>query len=316
MNRPVEPSPLRIVVAILTYRRPEDLAAVVPAVLAQVAEVEATARVLVIDNDPEGSALAQAGALPTGPVSVVHEPEPGIAAARNRALEESPDADALVFIDDDERPEPGWLRQLLDTWRSTGAAAVAGPVISTYPHEPDPWILAGGFFERRRPPTGTAVDVAATNNLLLDLRAVRNLGLRFDPQLGTIGGSDTLFTRLLHRGGGRILWCDEARVVDVVPTTRLTRRWVLRRSLRTGNSWSRVALLLEDDALGRTRRRAELTARGMVRVLGGAARFAVGALSRSMRHRARGARTLARGMGMVGGAWGYTYAEYRRDAAP
>ena len=38
--------------------------------------------------------------------------------------------------------------------------------------------IAGRFFNRRRLPTGTEVDVAATNNLLLDLIQLHELGLR------------------------------------------------------------------------------------------------------------------------------------------
>ena len=58
--------------------------------------------------------------------------------------------------------------------------------------------------------TGTRLEVAATNNLLLDLRAVRAAGLRFDVDLGTQGGEDTLFTRQLVASGGLLTWCAEA----------------------------------------------------------------------------------------------------------
>ena len=84
------------------------------------------------------------------------------------------------------------------------------------------------------------MEVAATNNLLLDLGRIRALGLEFDERFGLSGGSDTLFTRPLVARGGRMVWCDEAMVVDNVPAGRLTRDWVLRRALRSGNSASRV----------------------------------------------------------------------------
>jgi glycosyltransferase involved in cell wall biosynthesis len=299
-------------VAMLTYKRPDDLPAAVQAVAGQLDDADVDASLLVVDNDPEASALPAAADHDPTRVRFVHEPEPGIAAGRNRALDESGDADALVFIDDDERPQPGWLRALVATWERTGATAVVGPVISTFPHEPEPWIAAGGFFERRRPPSGTEVTVAASNNLLLDLGQLRDLGLRFDRTLGMTGADDTLLTRQIHRGGGRMVWCDEARVVDVVPTARLNRRWVVRRAFRMGNSWSLVALRLESGPVARLAERLRLTARGVVRVGGGAARMLLGVATQSVGHRARGARTLARGLGMTTGAWGYVYAEYRR----
>jgi succinoglycan biosynthesis protein ExoM len=303
--------PPLVVVAMLTYRRPDDLHAALPRLAETVSSCRSPASVLIVDNDPSASAMPLAAAAPDR-VRFVHEPTPGIAAARNRALDETGDADLLVFIDDDERPEPGWLDQLVDTWRRDRPAAVVGPVVSTFPSEPEPFIVEGGFFRRRRLPTGTAVDVAATNNLLLDLDQVRRLGVRFDTTLGTAGGSDTLFTRTLHRRGGRLVWCDEAVVVDVVPPGRLTRDWVLRRALRTGNSTSRIGLRLETSTSARAALRVRLTARGGARVLGGALRFVLGVVLGSLRHRANGARTFARGMGMTTGAWGWTYDEYRR----
>jgi succinoglycan biosynthesis protein ExoM len=303
----------RVVVAVLTYLRPEDLPAAVDAVLEQAGGVVADVAVLVVDNDPAGGAMALASRWLGDRVRFVHEPRPGIAAARNRALDQAGAQDLLVFIDDDERPEPGWLGGLLGTWEQDRPAAVVGPVISALPEELDPWIAAGGFFVRRRLQTGTEVSVAATNNLLLDLEQVRALGLRFDEAFGESGGSDTLFTRQLHRRGGRMVWCDTAVVRDIVPPGRLTRSWVRRRALRLGNSWSRVALALESGSGRRALRRLDLTVSGIARIAGGAARVTWGIVARSMRHRARGTRTVLRGAGMIAGAWGYTYAEYRRS---
>ena len=317
-----------VVVAVLTFRRPAALAALLPELVAQAGALEVPALVLVVDNDPDAPALAAADpyASPRAVAAAVGadhawEPRPGIAAARNAALDEAVGrgARALVFVDDDEHPSPGWLAHLVGTWAAGGADAVVGPVVSSFEVEPAPWVAAGGFFERRRPPTGTRVDVAATNNLLLDLAAVG--ALRFDERFGISGGSDTLFTRRLHAAGAVMLWCDQALVTDRVPASRTTARWVLARALRSGNSWARTSLALVGSrapARSAGRVRAVLLARGGARVLGGGVRLAAGTALRAAgggpRHQARGARTLARGAGMVGGALGWTYAEYRRPA--
>jgi hypothetical protein len=317
-----------LVVAILTYRRPDDIRAVLPLVAAQAAELREAAeadpalpravRIVVVDNDPAGgagAAVEDAAAVSPAPVAYVHEPTPGISAARNRALDEAREDDLLVFLDDDERPDPGWLAALVRARQATGSAGVAGPVRSEYEVEPDAWVRAGGFFVRRRPATGTRLEVAATNNLLLDLRAVRAAGLRFDVDLGTQGGEDTLFTRQLVASGGLVTWCAEAGVVDVVPRARTTRRWVVLRAFSSGNSWSLTSVALAPATpAARTRIRAGATARGLVRALGGTGRIAVGVATGSLAHRAKGTRTLARGAGMVAGALGWSYQEYaRRD---
>lgn len=310
----------RVCVAVLTYRRPEDLAAVVPDLVKQAAEAERNAAgslavdVLVVDNDPAATALPVVAGVGEGRVRVVHESVPGISAARNRALDESQHHDVLVFIDDDERPEPGWLTSLLGLWAENGADAVVGPVVSALPEGADLWVTEGRLFERKRHPTGTRVAVAATNNILLDLRTVRRLGLRFDQRFGLSGGSDTMFTRQLDRAGGVMLWCAEAVVTDVVPPARATRWWALRRALRIGNTWSQVDLALQTRAVDRSKRRLVLLGAGLARVLLGTSRLLLGVATRSVPHRALGARTLARGIGFASGALGYRYVEYRRSS--
>ena len=303
--------PPSVLVAVLTYRRPADLAAALPALVDQVRPLGSRGRVLVVDNDPDGGA-AGAVAAAGDPVRYVHEPTPGIAAARNRALDEADGADVLVFIDDDERPSENWLADLLETYERVRPAAVVGPVVSEFEVYPEPWVDAGRFFDRRRLATGTAVTVAATNNLLLDMAWLRSTGLRFDGRFGLSGGSDTLFTRSVVRAGGAMVWCDEAVVVDVVPADRVTRRWVLQRAYRSGNSWSRTSTELAATAVERATSRAVCTARGTVRLGAGAGRWLVGIATRTPAHQAKGARTVMRGLGLVSGAWGSVYSEYRR----
>ncbi len=306
---------MRVTIAVLSFRRPDDLRAALPLLVQQLTTVAWDGDVLVIDNDPEASARQTVAEMAEHAVRYVHEPTPGIAAARNRALDECADSDVLVFIDDDERPTPAWLSSLLSTYERLRPAAVVGPVTSEFAHEPDPWIVAGGFFSRRGEPTGSVAVVAATNNLLLDLRAVRDLELRFDLRYGLTGGSDNLFTRQLVTRGGRMVWCAEAVVIDVVPVERLTRSWVVRRTYRMGNGTALVERDLARSRGGSAAAVARLLASGLVRVIGGLSRMLVGVVGGSMHQRASGARNLARGAGLITGAIGFTYAEYaRRDS--
>jgi glycosyltransferase involved in cell wall biosynthesis len=303
----------QVTVAVLTYRRVDFLRELLPLLLAHAAEVAAEgfdADVLVVDNDPAGSAadtVAQAGSPDR--LRYVCEPTPGIAAARNRALDEAAGSDLLVFIDDDERPHPGWLRSLLATQATTSAAAVAGAVVSEFDGELDPWLSAGGFFQRRRLPTGTPIDVAATNNLLLDLRQL-TARARFDPAFGLSGGEDTLFTRQLAARGLLLVWCDEAVVTDWVPRGRMTRSWVLRRAFSSGNSRATVQLALAAGARERVLARCLAIGWAAPRVAGGLVRWTLGRATGRAGWQARGLRTAARGAGMAAGAVGQVYLEY------
>lgn len=305
----------RVVVAILTYLRPQDVRDAVTAVIAHADGHGGATSVLVVDNDPGASAMPLQEAFPPERVRFVHEPTPGIAAARNRALDEAGDADVLIFLDDDERPEPGWLEHMLDTWRRFDASAVKGRVVAEFPSEPSPWITAG---ERLNPrwgvPTGAEITESGTGNLLLDLGEVRRVGVRFDERFSASGGSDTLFTRQLHTRGGRLVWCNEATVKEMLPTARITRRWALRRAFRYGNTWSRVALVLAERPAARFAQRVAMTAKGAARFIVGVGQFLFGLVTVSIEDRVCGARRVARGLGLVAGAWGGIYTEYQRPS--
>jgi succinoglycan biosynthesis protein ExoM len=307
------PEPVRVLLVALTYKRPQDLAELLPMLAGQADRAADDVHVLIVDNDPAAGARDQVAAFGRG-VTYLHAETPGIAAARNAALEASDGFDLLVFIDDDERPVDGWLDLMLGTWHETRAQAVIGPVVSSFAVEPDEWVQAGRFFDRRRMPTGTETAVAATNNLLLDLAFVRANALRFDLRFGLTGGSDTLFTRQLHAAGGRMVWNDEAVVTDVVPPQRVTRRWVLQRAFRSGNSWATTSVAIARSPLHRASTRLSLLAQGTPRLIAGAGALGLGSVSRRLALRARGTRTAARGAGMLSGAFGVAYVEYKRPS--
>ncbi|MCU1614809.1 MAG: hypothetical protein JWO98_2349 [Frankiales bacterium] len=311
-------APVRITVAVPTFRRPADLRAGLPMLLQHAREVTAAssgryvAEVLVVDNDPERSGEPVVGEFAATDLRYRSEPTPGIAAVRNRALDEAAGSRLLAFIDDDERPLPGWLAALIETWEASHAAAVSGRILADYGGELDPWIRAGEFFVRRSMPTGTAIDVAAAGNLLLDLDQVRAFGIRFESPLGMGAGEDTVFSRALARAGGRMVWCNESAAVDFVPPQRMTRRWVLTRAWSHGNATVLVRLWLSGGRLERCRVRLQGLTGGALRLAGGAARWGLGLVIRSPRHRARGLRAALRGAGMIGGACGLVFQEYAR----
>lgn len=308
--------PESVVIAVLTYLRPDGLDAILTALIDQARSVPNPVTVLVVDNDPAGSAMARADEFDASLVRFVHETTPGIAAARNAALRSAADERLLVFIDDDERPQDGWLKNLIECWTRYRSAAVAGPVISSFTGEPDPWIIAGRFFVRRRLATGCTTSVAGTGNILLDLDFVRLHDVRFDERFSHTGGSDSLFTMQITRAGGKIVWCDEAVAVDVVPPERMNRKWVLRRRLRIGIVFSRVAVVCERSWFRRTWLRFTLSVGGLVRLIAGSARVGFGIVTGSLAHRANGARIAARGTGIALGAWGFSFSDYKRSVGP
>src|SRR6185312_6646060 len=67
------------------------------------------------------------------PLHAVIEEQRGIAQARNRLVAEALKSNAqfLAMIDDDEWPEPGWIREFLKAQRITGADVLQGSILFT-----------------------------------------------------------------------------------------------------------------------------------------------------------------------------------------
>lgn len=309
VGRPEARHVTHVTVAVLTFLRPQHIGRIARACLLQLddlPELGCQGRLLVVDNDPQASASAAVAELDDPRVTYVVEPTPGIAAGRDRALRESMRSDLLCFIDDDQRPAPNWLAQLVSTWQREAAAAVTGSISLNFAAALDPWIEAGGFFDRRRSPTGTTVPAASSAHLLLDLHKVRAWKLGFPADLGPFGGEDTLLTRQLARRD-RVIFCAESEVVEQVPADRISRRWVLARAFSHGNTSGLI-----DVAMSRrgTTARARTAAGGLVRVIGGSGQALVGAFVRSDRWQARGLRATCRGAGMTLAGVGVAYREY------
>ncbi|MGP9745375.1 glycosyltransferase family 2 protein [Brachybacterium sp. AOP29-B2-41] len=317
-------TPQSVVVGMATFRRPELLAALLPRLLEQIEQVQSALdaapeiRIVVVDNDPAGSARDAATALGDQQIHYVVEPAPGISSARNRVLDEAAGADVLVFLDDDETPHAGWLLHLLATHRDYDADAVSGPVHAVFEGPEDPWVAASGAYLeplREGTPTGTVLRRAATNNLLLDLRTARKMGLRFDPRLGLTGGEDSLLTGQLTRAGGKIVWCAEATVDDLVPAERNTRAFHLRRRRAQSATTVTVERMLEPGHGARVRNTLRWAIVGSGQIVKGAAQTGWGAARKDVRARARGERRVASGLGVLGGTLGVLSRPYARSKA-
>lgn len=236
---------------------------------------------------------------------------PGLTSVRNAALTASADASALAFIDDDEIPEEGWLSTLLRPWIAGEADFVSGSVMSVFDGPLDAWIEGGGFFRRQQFRSGERMQFAATNNLLIDLEFVRANRLRFDDAFALSGGEDIAFTQQAHSLGARIVACPEARVLDPVPRDRMSHAWILRRVFRQGATTALCDIAAASGTMGRLRRKTLWFVKGVGGVVVGAFRWILGAVTISIRRRARGARLMSRGSGMATGSLGMRYRQYR-----
>jgi glycosyltransferase involved in cell wall biosynthesis len=239
------------------------------------------------------------------PIYVV-EPRPGIAAARNRAIAfaVANGYHTLAFVDDDESIMEGWFETLAGAQARLDADVVCGPVVPVYEPGVPGWAAKGGFFERPRQQTGTVPRWPATNNVIIRLTEdIRSGTVAFREQNSLAGGSDTDFFAELADRGARLVWCDEAVVVEHVPPSRASIGWLWRRGLRLGNV---------------TSRRMARAGRGWAVVPIGVARIVLAAplaVAGSIRRGPQGLSALMhlpKGVGMLQRAFGGRTIEYRR----
>ncbi|MBE1513884.1 glycosyltransferase family 2 protein [Nesterenkonia halotolerans] len=296
-------------VCVCTFRRPEPLAQLLSSLRAQ--EHVALPNLILVDNSPEAEAQAQVkDQYPEA--RYVHEPRPGIAAARNAALEAVPaEAEAVLFLDDDERAAANWLATLIDCANESRADTVSGPVISHFGDDPPTWLQESGFIRRTDFPTGPWSYRPATNNVLVRAAWFREAGFRFDEAFSFIGGEDSDLFGRMQAAGARSWWCAEAVVVEDVPAERLSPAWMRQRGLRAGHVRATKLIRRADRDHPGLRLRARIAAEGLGRMGYGLARTAARRMKRapvryvdSIYHR--------EGLGMLQAAAGRRYEEYGR----
>lgn len=201
-----------------------------------------TYSVVVADNDQLRSAESVATAfLQTSHLVVKYcvEPRRNIALIRNAALQHA-EGDLIAFIDDDEFPERNWLLGLFRTYVAYGVDGVLGPVKPYFEAEPPKWVKRGGFFTRPSHSTGYVMTwpEARTGNVLFRRGILEDCDTPFRVQFGTAGEDMDFFRRMMAKGY-KFIWCEEAPVHEVVPTSRCNRRYLLRRALVRGSNFNK-----------------------------------------------------------------------------
>jgi glycosyltransferase involved in cell wall biosynthesis len=229
-----------ISVCICTFRRPDLLRQLLERLKDQRTDGLFTYSVVVADNDAARSAepvVTEIGAGEALRVTYCVEPQQNIALARNRALEHA-EGNFSAFIDDDEFPVEEWLWNLFKACQSYGVDGVLGPVKPYFETEPPRWVKDGEFFERPTYATGHKVawSQARTGNVLFRRNILIDGEPPFRAQFDT-AGEDVDFFRRMTSKGCTFVWCNEAVAYEVVPASRCTRRYLLRRALLRGGNF-------------------------------------------------------------------------------
>lgn len=238
-----------LTVAFCTYKRADRLPRLVAALRAQTCPVPF--EILAINNNSPDNTLDVLARLQDesgAPLRVATEMAAGIVSARNRALTEAHDRDILVFIDDDELPEPGLLDAAYDAIVNEGAECAGGRVEMDFSTIERPaWLgneLLGFLAAVDHGPDAFWVQDASTPiwtaNIAYDMRLFRNnpsfrFDVRYNREGADIGGGeDAMMLRALLDRGTRIRYRPEMAVLHAVEPWRLTRSYFLRLHYRGG----------------------------------------------------------------------------------
>ena len=241
---------IRLSLIIPTHNRSERLIAALESVIRQDLPA-ADWECVVVSNNSTDDTVARFGDFaaryPGLNLRLVTEDGPGVSYARNRGIAET-SAPLLVFIDDDERINPGFLRAYADFFDAHPDAVVAGGrIIAEYVTGRPAWLskytempIANpmDFGDAVRPfPAGR---VPGGGNMAFRRSAALRYG-GFDPSRGRvgrmlIGGEENDFFERLMRGGETCWYVPGAVMWHIIPPEKLTESYFRRLCYNVGVS--------------------------------------------------------------------------------
>lgn len=231
-------APPRISLVIPTQRRLDGLRVAARSTFRQAGVDPADLELVVTDNDQTDSARAAVAELAAeAPFHIiyVHEPEPGVANARNAALEQAR-GELIAFLDDDEEAPEGWLAALLHAQARYDADVVFGPVRGRAPAEiVEHRDYLERFFSREGPGEAGVIDhYYGCGDSLIRRAALPDPHRPFSAIRNHIGGEDDLLFGAMKARGARFAWEPAAWVWEDPVPSRLTLGYTIPRAFAYG----------------------------------------------------------------------------------
>jgi succinoglycan biosynthesis protein ExoM len=229
-----------ISICMCTYKRKhlkDTLVSIVNLSLKPEMEIE----VVVVDNDEAMSGKPTFESVKQNfPHTLIYasETKKNISAARNKCLEIA-QGEWIAFIDDDEVADSEWLINLFLAVKTYDADVVFGRVATIYPATCPHWIIAGKYFDRKIRQTGGIVSSGACNSTLVNNKLRKENNLFFDLDYGLSGGEDADFFHRLHNFGAKLVNSHEAFVEEEVEPQRLNTEYLVKRTLRVGQTFTK-----------------------------------------------------------------------------
>jgi glycosyltransferase involved in cell wall biosynthesis len=219
-------------IVIPTFCRPGRAVEAARSALAQICGVPF--EVVLVDNDPAGSALAPLRVFTDPRIVVIHEPRAGVANARNAGLRAAR-GELIAFLDDDEVAPETWLSELLRVQQAFTADAVFGPVRTRLSAPPrDHAAHFDAFFARDPGHAEGPISLYYGCGCSLIRRASLPSVEPFSAARNEIGGEDDLLFQTMEAAGASFAWAPRAWVWETPEQARVTLAYTLRRAFAYG----------------------------------------------------------------------------------
>jgi succinoglycan biosynthesis protein ExoM len=228
----------KISISICTRQRPQMLATLLQSLENVIYPAGVEITIDVVENNPEKqltTVIKEASIKIRAKVNHHWVPTLGIPIARNAALRIAKESCAthIIFIDDDERVAPSWLEKLWQTYLTFDERSVIqGAVISSIQTTKNEHLH--DYFQRPIKSTGDSLDTCATNNVIVQIKALEDHDLTFDESHPLAGGTDNKLFRKAHSHGIPMWYCAEAIVYEDIPEERVKISWLTKRHFRIG----------------------------------------------------------------------------------
>lgn len=257
MSGPREAGTIDVSVVVLSYDRVHLLERTLTECLKPQVAQGVRFELIVVDNHPDRLAEGLVTRLAAGasvPVSYYANPKRNVSIVRNVGIKAARGT-YVLFIDDDEKPEPGWIAEHFRCLERTGADASFGPKLPEFEGgvapdwDPDAWRFTLDFREpadteifmfgrTRRPGKGLG-----SGNACFRVATCFDVPEPFAVAFGDGNGEDTHLLFRLAQEGRRFVWCPTAIVHEFMERDRTKPSYMIQRMRRGSQHYaaSRIA---------------------------------------------------------------------------
>lgn len=164
------------------------------------------------------------------PIAYINEIKKGDAAVKNKILKEAlkKNVDYVAFTNDNAYVDKEWIIELIQALCEFNADAVTGPVVCQF-EKKVPIIIRNFFKSNMRIKTGTLRKTAKTDNVLFNMKIVRENNLYFKEDKKNICEDTDFFSKAAK--DYNIVWSHEAFIYKTVPKYKTSIKWLVKQYL-------------------------------------------------------------------------------------